>query len=134
MKTIRMKEMIRYSVTQRFLSSHESPTEKPIFTSAISTLELNFTLLADTMPFLGAHSVILGAYFDCGSIIIDIKERLDKTLRETSDMQILLVQRMLQAERNARMKDKESAERKIQDIKIVFSIVGGTLLIALFWK
>jgi hypothetical protein len=95
MKTIRMKEMIRYSFAQRFLSSHGSPTEKPIFTSAISTLELNSTLLADTMPFLGACSVILGVYFYCGSTIIDINERLDKTLRDISDVQILLVQRKL---------------------------------------
>ena len=131
MKTIRMNEMIRYSFARRFLSSHGSPTEKPIFTSAISTVELNSTLLADTMPFLGAYSVILGVHFYCGPIFIDINERLDKTSRDFSDVQILLFQRKMQAERETRMKDKELAEKKIQDIKIVFSIVGGNLLTAL---
>ena len=130
MKPIRMKEMIRYSFAQRLLSSHGSPTEKPMFTSAISTSELNSTPLADIMSFLGANSVILGGSFYCWSISTDIN---DKTLKDISDLRILLVQRKLQAERNMRMKDKRLAKKKIHNT-VVFSIVVGTLLTALFWK
>ena len=136
------------------------------------------------MPLLVAISVVIGGSFYCGSIITGLNGRL-KTLKDVSDVETLLVEsklnaekdmrkkdgdvsdvkallvesklnaekdmrmkdrnvwesklesveRNLQAEKDMRMKDKELAENKIQNITFlggIFTVLGGTLLLALF--